>query len=333
MSSTFPVIAALDGSPDGLRAATWAARAARRRDAALRLVHVWPYRSERAARETGRIEPLPEENPVLAEGMEVVCRIAPDVPVSTTTLRGMPREVLPELGREADLLVVGSRGLGGFRSLLLGSVGLAVASRAACPVIVVRRPPQSRPRGWPRLAVHGERAEEAGGARAAGEGAAETDRDRELGLTERDPSAGPPVIVVGVDPDADSRRALSFAVEAAEGWGARVHALTTWSWPVPPVPAFDPYLSPGFDADEINRDERQNLERALAPVADAHPGVEVTAEVMPGDAAAQLVAASAEADLLVLGRREPRGLLHPRLGPVGHATLLHSECPVAVVPL
>ncbi|MYR57517.1 universal stress protein, partial [Streptomyces sp. SID625] len=55
-------------------------------------------------------------------------------------LDGLPGALLPELGATARLLVLGSRGRGGFRSLLLGSNGLAAARDAECPVVVVPRP-------------------------------------------------------------------------------------------------------------------------------------------------------------------------------------------------
>ena len=62
----------------------------------------------------------------------------PDVPVEVLALGGSPGHVLVEQSRDADLLVVGHRGRGGFRSALLGSVGLQCVLYASVPVTVVR---------------------------------------------------------------------------------------------------------------------------------------------------------------------------------------------------
>ena len=67
----------------------------------------------------------------------------PDVEVKTTVVRGRPADVLVKASAEAELLVVGSRGHGGFLGLMLGSVSRLVLHLAACPVAVVR-PHQER---------------------------------------------------------------------------------------------------------------------------------------------------------------------------------------------
>jgi nucleotide-binding universal stress UspA family protein len=62
----------------------------------------------------------------------------PDVPVESVALDGHPGEVLAGVSGRASLLVVGTRGRGGFASLLLGSVGVAVLHHADCPVMIAR---------------------------------------------------------------------------------------------------------------------------------------------------------------------------------------------------
>ncbi|MFT2815934.1 universal stress protein [Leifsonia sp. A12D58] len=59
---------------------------------------------------------------------------------TATVRQGSPADVLIALGSSADLLIVGSRGLGGFTGLLLGSVSSQVVEHATCPVLVVRSP-------------------------------------------------------------------------------------------------------------------------------------------------------------------------------------------------
>jgi nucleotide-binding universal stress UspA family protein len=63
----------------------------------------------------------------------------PDLEVRRHVLVGTPADMIAELGRGHALVVVGSRGGGGFRGLLLGSVSRAVVHRASCPVVIVRR--------------------------------------------------------------------------------------------------------------------------------------------------------------------------------------------------
>jgi nucleotide-binding universal stress UspA family protein len=64
--------------------------------------------------------------------------VAPGLPVATGLLSGPPALAVAESGSGASVLVVGARGAGGFAALVLGSVSRYVASRAACPVVVVR---------------------------------------------------------------------------------------------------------------------------------------------------------------------------------------------------
>jgi nucleotide-binding universal stress UspA family protein len=58
--------------------------------------------------------------------------------MTTSVQRGHPAEVLLEAAKDADLLVVGSRGRGGFSGMLLGSVSTQLAHHASCPILIVR---------------------------------------------------------------------------------------------------------------------------------------------------------------------------------------------------
>jgi nucleotide-binding universal stress UspA family protein len=67
------------------------------------------------------------------------CRVNhPDVPVEPVVLRGRPADVLTALSRHAQLVVVGSRGRGGFPGLLLGSTSQGLIHNAGCPVLIAR---------------------------------------------------------------------------------------------------------------------------------------------------------------------------------------------------
>jgi nucleotide-binding universal stress UspA family protein len=141
------IVVGVDGSEPARFAAQWAAREARLRNAAVRLVSAWDLPTygfglgavgiydnmmkvvQRAA----------EDN--LADATEEVRTIAKEIDVSTEVVAGQAAGVLLEAARDADLLVVGSRGLGGFRELLLGSVSQQCANHAGCPVVIVRHLP------------------------------------------------------------------------------------------------------------------------------------------------------------------------------------------------
>ncbi|MFI9628059.1 universal stress protein [Streptomyces sp. NPDC052042] len=132
MATEPPVIAAVDGSSHSLEALDWATREAVRRGLALVVVHVRTP-APQAVQEAQRREA--EE--LLTQCTRRVSRIAPDLHPTTLTPMDFPAAALTSLSRDASLVVVGSRGLGGFRSLLLGSDSMAVASMAGCPVVVV----------------------------------------------------------------------------------------------------------------------------------------------------------------------------------------------------
>jgi nucleotide-binding universal stress UspA family protein len=136
-----PVVVGVDGSEPSLRAVDWAADEAALRGVPLRLVYasLWE-RYEGASLAEGLDRPSEQ---VMAEDIvDAAVRRAhrrdPDVKVSADVLPDDAVSVLLDEGRKATALVVGSRGRSGIAELLLGSVSLAVAARADCPVIVLR---------------------------------------------------------------------------------------------------------------------------------------------------------------------------------------------------
>lgn len=136
-------MAGTDGSEQSLRAVEWAAREAVMRGGSLRVVSV-----PMLPRLMGR---GPQGEPdVVANAIRASCEqalataanraaeIEPGLAVDTALLRGPSAEALVEAAADAAMLVVGSRGAGGFAALVLGSVSRYVAIRAPCPVIVAR---------------------------------------------------------------------------------------------------------------------------------------------------------------------------------------------------
>lgn len=135
------IVVGVDGSKAGIQAVSWAAAEAHLWQAPLRVVHALP----KWAVEMSESGPYAEvgrwmrecATSVLNEALERARKDAPGIEVDSVMLPGDPRPVLMEEAKNADLLVVGNHGLGGFRGLLVGSVALGVTGRAACPVVVV----------------------------------------------------------------------------------------------------------------------------------------------------------------------------------------------------
>ena len=151
--SVRPILVGIDGSPSALAAARWAAREAVVRRAPIRLVYAFGWMPVHDADDPVQIVPdardalrrTAEER--LAAAAAQVAEVAPDVAVSQEVTTGMPAALLVSLSAEAQLAVVGHRGLGGFAGLVIGSVGTALAAHAACSVVVVRGPDAPRQDG------------------------------------------------------------------------------------------------------------------------------------------------------------------------------------------
>jgi nucleotide-binding universal stress UspA family protein len=140
------IVVGIDASDPSLDALRWALEEARLRGAELELVHAFP-RPELVGMTMVVTLPSDDElraasEQVLAEALERVGG-AGDVPVMRRVGTGGPAAVLVEAAEGADLLVVGARGLGGFKGLLLGSVTQQVIAHAPCPVVVIT-PERSR---------------------------------------------------------------------------------------------------------------------------------------------------------------------------------------------
>lgn len=190
---TDPVVVGVDGSPPSEIAAQYAADAAARRSAPLMLVHGYlhPFRYGVPFDPYAVRVPPPSEDAVqMLDEIAAELRTAhPGLTVATRQSPGGPAAALVDASQHAQLVVVGSRGHGGFTGLLLGSVGAQVAAHAHCPVLVVR-PPEP-----------------------ATEGAA--------------PAAGP--VVVGIDGSAGSRLAVAFAADEADRRKTTLAAIHVWS--------------------------------------------------------------------------------------------------------
>ncbi|MGW2741876.1 universal stress protein [Streptomyces sp. NPDC001450] len=136
-----PVVVGVDGSPSGLEAAAVAAREARFRGCGLKVVHalVWPAMEVPLGPDEEGLRYAAGQ--LVAEAVEHARSVAPGIEVGNAVVTGAPLTVLEAQSRTAALLVVGSRGLGGFAGLLLGSTAVHLAAHGRCPVMVVRDRP------------------------------------------------------------------------------------------------------------------------------------------------------------------------------------------------
>lgn len=138
------IVVGLDGSPESKEALRWAIAEAQLRGARLRVVHAWvipaAFGIDAAFVLADAIEGFRQEGErVLDEALaEVAGESGPDVPVERQVVQGPASECLLRAAADADLLVVGSRGRGGFAGLLLGSVSQQCTHHAPCPVVIVR---------------------------------------------------------------------------------------------------------------------------------------------------------------------------------------------------
>ncbi|MER5601319.1 universal stress protein [Streptomyces sp. NPDC002265] len=145
---TMPLVVGVDGSEASLEALDWAADEADRHGVPLHLLHA----------EAGESE----SSDVIATASLRAAGRAPSVPVSSEVLQEDPAVALIGRGRNAFALVLGSRGLGDLAGMLLGAVGLAVAARADCPVVVVRGAADNRQSRFGRVIVGVEEGEGSG---------------------------------------------------------------------------------------------------------------------------------------------------------------------------
>jgi len=136
------IIAATDGSEESLRAVEWAGREAVLRGEPLRIVSAPPaspwMNPDPAQRETVTSLVRQAAEQALNLAKQRAAEIGPGLAVTTELLSASPARALPEISAGASMLVLGSRGTGGFSALVLGSISRYVATHALCPVVIAR---------------------------------------------------------------------------------------------------------------------------------------------------------------------------------------------------
>ncbi|AQQ16291.1 Universal stress protein [Corynebacterium glaucum] len=137
------VVVAVDGSPASDNAVRWAANTAMKRNVPLRLAS--SYTMPQFLYAEGMVPPQELYDDLQRETMrkidaarELAVEVAPSLAIGHAVAEGSPIDMLLEMSRDAGMIVMGSRGLGGLSGMVLGSVSGAVVSHASCPVVVVR---------------------------------------------------------------------------------------------------------------------------------------------------------------------------------------------------
>lgn len=133
------IVVGVDASKESVKALRWALDEARLRGCEVEIVHAYPT-PELAA--LPAVVTLPSDDELTTAALSVIEEVLEqvggpgEVAVTRTVRAGGAASVLCDVAGEADLMVVGARGLGGFRGLLLGSVSHQVVAHSPCPVVI-----------------------------------------------------------------------------------------------------------------------------------------------------------------------------------------------------
>ncbi|WP_039931783.1 universal stress protein [Streptomyces viridochromogenes] len=289
-----PVLAGVDGSEYAAAAVDWAAREALLRGVPLLLLHASPPLPG-AAVPGAALDRLHHVGAwLLRRTVADLTRRHPDLQVECAQADDAPAGALLTAARDAGLLVVGTRGTGGFAGLAVGSVALRTAAAAPCPAVFVPPRPGVFADGAPPV-------------RGAGQ------------------------VVLGFDAHRPAGEVADFAFSAAEARASRLRVVQAWAFPAESVSSRTLVVT---EEDRAIWEDQEvlRLSDALRPWQEKYPRVTADADVMLLHPAEALLNASRSAGLLVVGRRtEPRAA-EGRLGPVTHAVLHHARCPLVLVP-
>jgi nucleotide-binding universal stress UspA family protein len=291
------VVVGVDGSDAALGAFAHGAWEAHRRGLPLRLLHsyptVIPYAVVGFASDPAELTYPESVGRELVADLEAKARQAfPDLEVDTVVLAGSAGAVLVDASAHAELVVVGSRGLGGFSGLLLGSAGAQLAAHSRAPVVVVRPP------GDP-------------GALGAG------------------PPYG--AVVVGVDGLPDCQAAVEFAFDQASARKVPLRAVYAW-WMLPlgnlgPIDVRHYDLDAA--AEEARRLLAESMAGFGENYPDVEVDLVAAHSLNP---ALALLDECADAGLLVVSRHGGNIVSRLILGSVSDIAVREAPCPVAVVP-
>jgi nucleotide-binding universal stress UspA family protein len=291
------VVVGVDGSDGAQSAFAHAAWEAHRRGVTLRLVHgqsvLAPFSVMGFAPDPAELTRAAKASAQMLTDYQVQAKVAfPELDVDWEVISDSPGGALVSASANADLVVVGSRGLGGFAGLMLGSVGAQLAAHSQAPVIVMRPP----------------------------------DEKGNLGVG---PAHHP--VVVGIDGIPDSEAALAFAFDEASARGVPLLVMYAW-WILPPanlgpmaprnydlVAAEEEARRMLSEATAGWQERYPEVQVTLVPAHSMNPIV-------------ALLELSRDAGLLVVSRHGGNALTRLLLASIGDTAVREASCPVAVVP-
>lgn len=292
------IVVGVDGSDSSLHALAWAAVQAAGQRRGLTLAYAvlppdsaWIDPASMRARDVHRDDEATEA--VLTQAREVAARYAPGVDLHECLRVGDARDVLLELGEDAEELVIGSRGRGPVRSLLLGSVGVTLTRHTPCPVVVHRPSSHGRVRTGVIAGVDG------------------TPRSRQ---------------VLEFAFEQAALRDLPLTILHCV-WDAQAAAVG------PALLAGGAAAAFVEEAEETVESARLLVAETIGGFCEDYPEVPVTTKLAKGMAADALVRLGDRADLLVVGSHHGGIAASILLGSVATEVVEHARCPVAVVPV
>lgn len=298
------IVVGVDGSDQSICALTWAAREARRRDVPLHVVTAYTVPIFAASSMDAGYTAVDDavirdgarsvQEKTLARlnqhGLEIIPRVE----------SGDAAAVLLELSEDADLMVVGSRGRGGFVGRLLGSVSSALPAHAKCPTVIVPLRTAGR---LPESGV------------AAPAGSPVTDDVHQA-------------VVVGVDGSEHARAASLAAAEQARSMGLPLRIVCA----LPPFSGSLAWVPAPLDVEALHEELMVQLTAGREWLQSHFPDLEMSVELVDGPPAEIMVERTAKAELVVLGTRGRGGFTGMLLGSTSQSVLHHAKGPVMVVP-
>lgn len=302
------IVVGVDGSDQSQCALVWAAHEAARRGTRLSVVTAYTVPVFAASSMDAGYATI--DDAVIREGAEAVLKDAVErvqglpVDLDPRVEAGDAAGVLLELSEEAELIVVGSRGRGGFVGRLLGSVSSAVPAHAKCPTVVI-----------PLCAAR--RLSEAGVEPPKGKGEPGPTADQ----VER-------VVVVGVDGSEQARMASLAAAEQAVSRGMPLRVVCS----LPPFTGSLAWVPAPLDREALHADIRTSLNAGKEWLQSHFPGLEISVELLDGPPVEVLIESSRKSELLVVGTRGRGGFAGMLMGSTSQGVLHHAKGPVLVVP-
>lgn len=303
------IVVGVDGSDQSMCALAWAVQEAERRHSPVHVVTAYTVPVFAASSMDAGYATV--DDSVVREGAQAVLDQAVERVAGRHKVEILPRVengdaagVLLELSEEAELMVVGSRGRGGFVGRLLGSVSSALPAHSKCPTVVVPLSCASR-------------LDEAGVVPPKPKGQPSPRADE----VEK-------VVVVGVDGSEQARMASLVAAEQAQARGLPLRVVCS----LPPFTGSLAWMPTPVDRDALHSEIMVQLDAGRAWLQSHFPGIQISVELLDGPPVEILIEASRTAELVVLGTRGRGGFAGMLLGSTSQGVLHHAKGPVLVVP-